>query len=722
MTILRGSEYHLAAVVAESWDCLSQNPALVALLNAMRDPVIYFDSWGVAKHVNLAAQKWLDDRHYIGKTFIEFASDWDDPAERQREIMQVSRSRIGILDSRERCFAESGDLWLNVDKIPFSLNDQLSGVMMVMRDVTQSVRREISIRDSEARYRAYITNNMDAVWRYDVCPPVEINLPIDTQVELILQRSVLAECNEKLATLYGAPSVSMLLGLPLNHNGSPTLKEDVDMFVRDGYRLQDREYERLNNLEQSVSLQCNAIGIVEYGFLTRVWGTTRDITDKCRYLARLEYLANHDVLTALPNRGVLYRTINNTLKKAEESQKMALLLIDLDRFKEINDTLGHLAGDKMLKQLGPRLQGVLQDTPSLVARLGGDEFAVFLPKLRNPQQAVVLAHKLLDSISLVFEVEGLRTEISASIGVALCPEQARDVSTMMRFADVAMYRAKQSLQGVAIYDSAFDPHSPKRLELMGALGRAIREDELTLYLQPKIHLQTHKVYGFEALLRWNHPDLGFIPPNDFIPIVEHSNLIYPMTLWVLDNGLRYCRHWLDCGYDISIAMNLSARNLLDDRIVLDLKRMLQKYGVPAKCCELEITESTIMADPARAEAALQRIHALGVHLSVDDFGTGYSSLSYLKRLPVQSLKIDSSFIRSMLTDEQDEIIVRSIVQLAHNLGLQVVAEGVENIQVYQKLVDIGCDHAQGFYMGRPVSLDEADNWLSQSSWGLDTAM
>lgn len=698
-----------------------QNSALSSFLDAIRDPVIYFDGWGLVQYINSPAKSWFDKSDFQGKTFVELASGWDDAAEKQREIMQVIRTRKAIVDCRELCLAESGDFYFNVDKIPVELIPGELGAVVLMRDVTQAMRREISIRESEARYRAYIANSADAIWRYDLCPPVDINLAQDHQVEQILQRSVLAECNEKLADLYGVPNIHALLGLPLNHNGSPTLKTDVEDFVRDGYRLRDREYERQDSLGQLISLQSNAIGIVEHGYLTRVWGTTRDITDKCRYLARLEYLANHDVLTALPNRSVLYRTMNKAIKEAGRSQKMALLLIDLDRFKEINDTLGHLAGDKVLKQLGPRLQSVLEETSGIVARLGGDEFAVFLSNLRNPQQAVVVAHKILDCISLVFEVEGLRTEISASIGVALCPEQARDVSTLMRYADVAMYRSKQSLQGVTVYDAAFDPHSPKRLELMGALGSAIREGQLILYLQPKIQLATHKVFGFEALLRWDHPEFGFISPADFIPIAEHSNLIYPLTLWVLENGIRHCRHWLDKGQQIHVAMNLSARNLLDDRIVTDLKKILEKYDVPPSCCELEITESAIMSDPARAQAALQRIHRLGVELSIDDFGTGYSSLSYLKRLPVQTLKIDGSFIRSMVVDEQDEIIVSSIIQLAHSLGLQVVGEGVENSMVYQKLAELGCDHAQGYYMGHPVSLEEADRWLSQSRWGVDGA-
>lgn len=708
-----------SALADASLSTYQSNRALNALLDSMREIVLYFDQWGVICHANARAHEWRADGQLTGKTFIEVAPYWDDPAERQREIMQVFRTSRPRLESRERALEANGDSWFHVDKIPTTNeHGEVDGVMLVMRDITQTVRRELTIKESEARYRAYISNSSDAIWRYDICPPIDTHLPLEQQLELVLKRAVLAECNEKLVKLYSAASASELMGLPIYHNGSPNIRADVTEFLHNGYRLEEREYERLDNNGQSMSLQSSAIGVVENGFLTRVWGTTRDITEKCRYLARMEYLANHDALTSLPNRSVLYRTINKALKEREDAQKMALLLIDLDRFKEINDTLGHLAGDKVLKQLGQRLQDMLSETKGLVTRLGGDEFAIFLPSLRNAQHAAVLAHKILDSISLVFEVEGLRTEISASIGVAICPDQARDVSTLMRFADVAMYRAKTCLLGVAVYDSAFDPHSPKRLELMGALGRAIRENQLILHFQPKIQLSSNRVYGFEALLRWNHPELGFIPPNDFIPIAEHSNLIYPMTLWVLENGIRHCKHWLQQGLKISMAMNLSTRNLLDDRIVLDLKRLLREYDVPGYLVELEITESTIMADPGRAEAALARINRLGVRLSVDDFGTGYSSLAYLKRLPVQTLKIDSSFVRSMLNDEQDEIIVNSTIHLAHNLGLRVVAEGVETPAVYQKLVDLGCDEAQGFYMGRPLPAQEAERWLKESSWGL----
>jgi predicted signal transduction protein with EAL and GGDEF domain len=380
-----------------------------------------------------------------------------------------------------------------------------------------------------------------------------------------------------------------------------------------------------------------------------------------------------------------------------------------------------VAGDKVLKQLGPRLEVELGDTPGMVARLGGDEFAVFLPNIRNPQHAIVMAHRFLDSVCQVFEIEGFQTEISASIGVALAPDHAKDASTLMRYADVAMYHAKHRLKGVSLYDSDFNSHTPKRLALMGALGTAIRENQLFLQYQPKVDLSNDQVFGFEALIRWNHPTMGFVSPGEFVPIAEMSSFIYAMSSWVLEQTIKQCAQWRDQGYDVVCAMNLSARNLLDDRIVSDLKRFLSKYNLSGSSLEMEITESTLMSDPERAQVSLEKIDALGVSLAIDDFGTGYSSLAYLKRLPVKTLKIDGSFIQGMLSDDQHEIIVSSTIQLAHNLGLAIVAEGVETADVYKRLLELGCDKVQGYYVSKPIDADKVTAWMCDSGWSAYTS-
>ncbi|VUD68249.1 Cyclic di-GMP phosphodiesterase Gmr [Thalassocella blandensis] len=696
---------------------IDDNNELRNLLDAMRSIIIYLDRWGVIQHCNIQAQYWCGQQKVQGLSFKEFAQYWDDASERQREIMQVIRTKRPIWQSLERSLFNGKESWYSVDKIPVRNSDgMVTGALLVISDVTAQVKQQRALQESESRYRAFIANSSDAIWCYDIFPPVDIRLPFDEQVSQILWRAELSECNEKLAYLFGAQKRQDLIGTPLHINDSIANKRDIRHFVENNYRLEECEFAITNKNGQAMLLQTSAVGDVENGYLKRCWGMSRDVTEYKQYLDKMEHMANHDGLTSLPNRTYLYQCIEAGLRDRRHRQKMALLLIDLDRFKEINDTLGHLAGDRVLKQLGPRLELELADTSGVIARLGGDEFAIFLPNIRNTQQVVVLAHRFLDAICQEFDLDGVRTEISASIGIAVAPDQANDVTTLLRYADIAMYHAKNGLKGVAIYDASYDAHSPMRLEIMGALGRAIREHQLSLHFQPKVDLNSHRVYGFESLLRWEHPELGFIPPNDFIPIAEMSSAIYSLTNWVLEETVKQAAAWIGQGYNISVAMNLSARNLLDDRIVVDLSRVLKKYKLDGRHLEMEITESMIMSDPQRAQVILEKINALGVVLSVDDFGTGYSSLGYLKRLPVKTLKIDSSFVQNMLDDEQDEIIVNSTIQLAHNLGLKVVAEGVETQEIYDRLAQMGCDAVQGYFIAKPMAEGNANGWLQRGEW------
>lgn len=696
---------------------IRENRELYDLLDSMRSIILYLDDWGMVVHGNSRARRWRVDEDLIGKNFFELAGGWDDPSECQREVMQVIRTGKPMLNSLERASEHGEERWFSVDKIPIKGDDgRVTGALLVMTDITEGVNKERELQKSEDRYRAFIGNSFDAIWSYDLSPPVDTSLPQSVQVDQILRRAVLVEYNDRLKEMLGVDSSADLIGLPLLRSGDFQHQDNVNLFVEQGYRLEAYEISRVDEHGQVLTMQMSVIGFVENGFLVRTWGTTRDVTDNKRYLDRLEYLANHDPLTSLPNRTLFYKRMRESLEGSGASRRMALLLIDLDRFKEINDTLGHIAGDKVLKQLGPRLEVELGDTPGMVARLGGDEFAIFLPNIRNPQHGIVMAHRFLDCVCQVFEIEGVQTEISASIGVALAPDHANDASTLMRYADVAMYHAKHRLKGISLYDSEFDSHTPKRLALMGALGAATREDQLFLQYQPKVDLSTGEAFGFEALIRWNHPTMGFVPPSEFVPIAEMSSLIYAMSSWVLEQTIKQCAKWRDQGYDMVCAMNLSARNLLDDRIVTDLKRFLDKYQLSGSSLEMEITESTLMSDPERAEAALEKIDKLGVSLAIDDFGTGYSSLAYLKRLPVKTLKIDGSFVQNMLTDDQDEIIVHSTIQLAHNLGLSIVAEGVETDDVYKRLKELGCDKVQGYYIAKPLDADKVVDWMGESTW------
>jgi len=577
------------------------------------------------------------------------------------------------------------------------------------------LKQQRELQESEASYKAFIANSSEAIWCYDMVPPISLENSIELQVDLMADRARLSQGNKMLVTMLGANSLQDILGQGLRESGSTRYVFDLQFFVKNKYQMVDHDIIREDSKGRRYYFQISCVGVIENNYLTRVWGTTKDITVRRRYEHKLEHISLHDSLTGLPNRANIYQEIERFYAKEGDAQG-ALLFIDLDRFKEINDTLGHQVGDRLLQLIGPRIASEMTEISGTVARMGGDEFAIFLPSIRNQQHAMVFAHCILDALRLEFDLEVFCAEISASIGIALAPTQASDVNELMRYADVAMYHAKEQMSGIAVYKPEIDPHSPKRLAMMSELGRAIREDQLCLYYQPKVKLDSKTFYGFEALLRWNHPELGFVPPNDFIPIAEVTSLIHPLTAWVLEKSIAQCCLWHSQGLNVSVAVNLSARNLLDENMPKLVRTLLQKYDLPASSLELEITESSIMSDPARALRVLQQLHDLGAQLSIDDFGTGYSSLAYLKKLPVQTLKIDYSFIRNMLEDKQDELIVESTIHLAHSLSLKVVAEGVENAALIERLSNMGCDEAQGYHIGRPMPLAQIDEWMAESSW------
>lgn len=589
-------------------------------------------------------------------------------------------------------------------------------VLIQLQDLSREKSARDALQESEASYKAFITNSSEAIWCYEMQPPVPVHLEPEVQVRKIAQSARLVEANKVLLTMLGASSLDEILGMGLVESGSTNYVFDLDYFVKNNYAVIDRDMVRQDHRGKHYYFQICCTGIVEDGLLKRVWGTTKDITERKRYEDKLRHQSFHDALTTLPNREKLYADMEECFAQRSAEQISALLLIDLDRFKEINDTLGHNVGDQLLQLIGPRLANEMSEVPGTVARLGGDEFAVFLPRIRSSHQAIVFGHRLLDALAQEFDLDGFTTQISASIGISISPQQAQDHHALMRYADIAMYYAKGQMLGLAMYSPEFDPHSTKRLAIVSELGRAIRENQLCLYYQPKVILDERRCYGFEALIRWIHPELGFVPPADFIPLAELTSFIHQLTAWVLEQAIEQGRRWQDQGMSLSIAVNLSARNLMDDNITKLVERLLKKYQLPASRLELEITESTIMIDPARALRNLDALHGLGVHLAIDDFGTGYSSLAYLKRLPVQTLKIDNSFVRNMLEDLQDELIVSSTIHLAHNLGLTVVAEGVENEALLARLSEMGCDEAQGYFIGRPMAVVNADEWILASGW------
>ena len=428
--------------------------------------------------------------------------------------------------------------------------------------------------------------------------------------------------------------------------------------------------------------------------------------------AALEHQALHDALTGLPNRNLLFDRVKQYINAMHrEHGTMALLMLDLDRFKEINDTLGHQIGDRILEQVSLRLVDTLRDTDT-VARLGGDEFSMALP-LQHPDHVNIVAQKILTSLEKPFMVEGYQLFVGGSIGLALYPTHGDNVETLLQRADVAMYVAKRNNTGFELYEPLQDKDSMGRLALSNDLRNAISAEELMVYYQPKLDLKTGQTRGVEALIRWNHPERGFISPDQIIYIAEHTGLIKPLTRWVLKTAISQCSEWHKQGMFLSVAVNLSTQNLQDPSLSEVIQNALSTYNFPPECLVLEVTESAMMLEPEHANAILSHLDSMGVWISIDDFGTGFSSLSYLKQLPVDELKIDKSFVMNMQSNDNDAVIVRSTIDLARNLGLKVVAEGIEDEATWELLGLLGCDFAQGFYMSKPLPAADFEVWAQQ---------
>ena len=430
---------------------------------------------------------------------------------------------------------------------------------------------------------------------------------------------------------------------------------------------------------------------------------------------RLAYI---DQVTGLPNRARFQELIEDAVQQAQkDGHSIALLLMDMDRFKEVNDTLGHDRGDVLLKQVGLRLSGVLS-APDIIARIGGDEFGVLLSRVDAVSDIHGTIKKLQDFLAPSFMIDGVPISVEASIGVATMPGHAEDPHELLQFADIAMYRAKQMASSYAIYEPGFNLYSPAQLGLMAELREAIGKNQLRLHYQPKLELATGRVVGLEALVRWEHPRLGLLYPDKFILTAEQTGLVNPLTRWVLLEALRYCCQQYEKGIGLRMNVNLSARSLHDPHLVGMVADSLKTTGAKPEYLVLEVTESAIVLDPVKAEQTLIALSELGVGLSIDDFGTGYTSLASIKRLPISEIKIDRSFIFNMLTDNKDAMIVRSVIELGHNLGLTVVAEGIETQEVLDHLHKLKCNEVQGYHICRPITPDQLHKWYSSAPWSI----
>jgi diguanylate cyclase (GGDEF)-like protein len=430
-----------------------------------------------------------------------------------------------------------------------------------------------------------------------------------------------------------------------------------------------------------------------------------------RQAAQSRYDASHDSLTGLANRTLLAeRAERHARQTARDDGQLGLLLIDLDRFKEVNDTIGHHGGDLLLKHVARRLEAASREF-DLVARLGGDEFAMLLPSIGSTDNAVAVATRIHEALCEPVEIDGVRLQIGASIGVAMYPFNSINAEQLLRHADIAMYVAKRGGHGVTVYAADLGAHDAAEFTLAGELRHAIEHDELVLHYQPKADARSGEVCGTEALLRWRHPQRGLLGPLEFIQIAEGNGLIQPVTEWVLDNALAQCRRWLTAGENLPVSVNIGADCLQNEAFPALVAGLLDRHAVPAPMLTLELTESAMITNPARAAAMMRELGERGVRLSIDDVGTGYSSISLLHTLPVHEMKLDRTFVTQMRSHPGQNAIVQALLDLGHRFDLQVVAEGIEDVDTWTELGALGCDTIQGFYLGRPMPAAEFGRWL-----------
>ena len=462
-------------------------------------------------------------------------------------------------------------------------------------------------------------------------------------------------------------------------------------------------------------LHINSITAYEAGVM--VLDQTSELrTQNAAIEHQMQHTVTHDTITDLPNQALYRDRLDQAIHNARRAtEKLAVLVLRLSNFKEIVNTLGHFNGDRLLRQVAVRLGGLARDSDTL-ARFEGNEFAMLLSSVRSPEDVETFLEKINRTFESAVMLEGLDVEARIHVGAALFPEDGEDANTLITHADLAARTAQENQRGYVLYSPKLAESSPRRLTLISELRHAIESNALVLHYQPLADVRNRRVRRTEALVRWQHPRYGLLAPGEFIDLAETSGLIRPLSMWVLNRALEQMAHWHRAGVEMNVAVNFSARTLLDPDLPSTVAGLLASHDVSGRALTCEITETTIMADQALARGVLMRLADLGAQVAIDDFGTGYSSLGYLKKLPVHEIKVDRSFVIDMLTDKSDAEIVHAIIALAHNLGLKVVAEGVEHKDILDALLARGCDLIQGYYISQPMPADALTEWLRESEW------
>jgi diguanylate cyclase (GGDEF)-like protein len=687
------------------------NPALFpksGVLNQSEYPT-YFLS--ISSRRSLVVDDALNDA-----TLIDFREQYL-PQTGIRSLLDVSLFNRGKLWGVV-CFETCADLrtW-NADDQNFA-----ASAVDLISLALESSQREHSAREFalvQARQHAFAQAATDPVWWVEIDPPIDVSLPTDAQLALLRQHGRISDVNTSFASGYNKPVEALRNGLvaelmPELFKGA-SLRDWIDR----GYQLLDRELtQRSVGTEQARWLSLTLLGVIENGKLKRFWGARRNITERKRYQNVLEHLAFRDPLTGLLNRQRLVSEVSSSLEMLSKSASPApctLFVLDLNQFKDVNDMLGHSAGDEVLRQMRKRLDKALENTDAIAARLGGDEFAIFARGVGTVDAAIALGDTITHAMSEPFKLLGAKFHISASIGAAIFPAHGATFSTLSRAADEAMYQAKHSGGGVQVFSSNTVAFEQQKIGLLAHLPGAIERGELQLEYQPIVNCASKKTVRMEALVRWNHPEHGRLEAKDFIHKAEMSDAIRVLTRWVVDHALKSAADWQAIAPGVGVSINFSPRLLGDTSIVAHLQQRTVEHGIAPRLVDLEITETSMIHNPETASNVLAQCRAQGFSIVMDDYGVGFCSLSYLRRLPLRGIKIDHSFVGEMTRNAEDAIVVHSTITLAHNLGLTVVAEGVQDAATLTQLVNYGCDFAQGYGVSPPLSLAAATEWLKASN-------
>ncbi|WP_216830135.1 sensor domain-containing protein [Alkalihalobacterium elongatum] len=638
----------------------------------------------------------LTSKELVGKTVFDFFTK--PVAEKVRqddlhvwETKQLLTKEILADFQGQESYVYTGKTIISLDDV--SKKEFLLGFAL---DITDRVKAEKKLKESEELFQKLVDQAADSFFLSDSTGRI-----IDVNTAACEK---LGYCREDLLTL----SIEDIVDLPAERLA------DVYNIVN---RSKTYSYEHgiLRKGGSSFPAETN-VGLIRVGDRVLYLGLSRDISDRKKVEEQIKHMAYHDSLTGLPNRWYIYSYIKRYLtRKRSKDNKLAILLLDLDHFKVINDSLGHQAGDLLLQYVAERLQRSLSKT-DILARLGGDEFIIALPNIKEESKIRLVCEKIIDAMEQPFDIEGQSFKVSTSIGISISPDHGEEIHTLIQNADIAMYRSKEAgRDGFCVFDNVMKESAKKRMELEISLRQALEHNEFTLYYQPKIDLKTGNIYGMEALIRWQRGDGNLVSPSSFIELAEETGLIVPIGEWVIREACKQCKIWHEAGYPLTVSVNLSAQQFQKQSIKSVIARAIKDSELCPEALELELTETTVMKAPKQATVILEQLKDLGVTISIDDFGTGFSSLSYLNQFPIDTLKIDRSFIFDSDKNEANQEIASAIITLAHSLGLCVVAEGVENEKQLNFLKSKQCDAVQGYYISEPMGEAEVLAFLKESS-------